>query len=425
MYLEKVYIKNIGCVEALELSFKQFAGWHVLIGDNGAGKSTILRAIALAIIGQYKKIDALRIDYSKLLKFNAEEATIKLKTISKNYNKNEETIKKETIKLQFRRFHHYLEEYENKTSQVRLLENTMIFPNDFMHLKWFTASFGPFRRFSGGNKEWEKIYKSNPQVAAHLSLFGEDVALTESIEWLVRLNYKKLEGDSHSNYTLENLKKFINKSELLPQNVSLEQISSEGVTFKDGNGTLVSVTEMSDGFRSILSLIFELIRQLVFTFGAGEVFQNIDEGEIKIDISGVVLIDEIDAHLHPTWQTRIGQCLTTYFPSIQFIVTTHSPLVCRAAEKGSIWRLTAPGNNQATYEILGVEKDRLIYGNILEAMGTASFGNNIERSDKSQKMLEQLSKLEVRQTYGKLSEKDVEQMNNLRKIFTTDDTINL
>ena len=154
------------------------------------------------------------------------------------------------------------------------------------------------------------------------------------------MNYKKLEEDKKARNTLENLKKFINKSDLLPQNVQLEQVSSGGVTFRDGNGALVSVTEMSDGFRSVLSLTFELIRQLVFTFGAKEVFQNIEKGEININISGVVLIDEIDAHLHPTWQTRIGQSLTTYFPAIQFIVTTHSPLVCRAAERGSIWRLS-------------------------------------------------------------------------------------
>jgi len=75
---------------------------------------------------------------------------------------------------------------------------------------------------------------------------------------------------------------------------------------------------------------------------------------------------------------------------------------------------------------VGVEKDRLVYGNILEAMGTASFGNNIARSDKSQEMLQILANLEIRQTYGKkLSKEEVNQMNNLRKIFTTDDTINL
>jgi len=418
MYLEKVHIKNIGCIEELELEFREFAGWHILIGDNGAGKSTILRAIALALIGQHK-IDALRIDYSKLVKFDKPTAKIVLDVTEGNSKKNAIPIP-----LNFQRYYRK----NNPEPIITIAQKDSLFKKiaELQNDKnVFAASFGPFRRFNGGNKEWETLYTSFPKVAAHLSLFGEDVALTEGINWLVNLNYKKLENNKEAEYTLNNLKRFINESDLLPQNVKLTKISSDGVIFKDGNGAFISVNEMSDGFRSILSLIFELIRQLVFTFGAKKVFQNISKGEINIDISGIVLIDEIDAHLHPTWQIRIGQCLVNYFPAIQFIVTTHSPLVCRAAEKGSIWQLKAPGKNQETYEIVGVEKDRLVYGNILEAMGTASFGNNIERSDKSKEMLKKLSRLEIQHTYGKLSKKETEQMNNLRKIFTTDDTINL
>ncbi|MFK7983125.1 MAG: AAA family ATPase [Saprospiraceae bacterium] len=413
MYLKKISIKNIGCIDELEIEFKQFAGWHVLIGDNGAGKSTILQAIALALVGN-NKIEALRLAYAQLIRFGEERGEIELKV--------KLCDAPDYIYGRLRGINFERSSRNGIPTAVITRKNNSDLTDDKIG---FAASFGPFRRFSGGNKEWETLYTSYPKVAAHLSVFGEDVALTESIEWLVRLNYKKLERDSLSAYTLKNLKKFINESNLLPQHVSLEQISSEGVTFKDGNGVLISVTEMSDGFRSVLSLTFELIRQLVFTFGAKEVFQNIEKGEININIPGVVLIDEIDAHLHPTWQTRIGQSLTAYFPAIQFIVTTHSPLVCRAAEKGSIWRLTAPGSNQETYEILSVERDRLIYGNILEAIGTSSFGNNVERSEKSKEMLQKLSNLEVQHTYGKLTKEEIIQMNNLRKIFTTDDTINL
>jgi hypothetical protein len=58
---------------------------------------------------------------------------------------------------------------------------------------WFSAGYGPFRRFTGGDKEWEKVYYSDPRPAAHLSLFGEDVALTEALDWLRNINYKSLE----------------------------------------------------------------------------------------------------------------------------------------------------------------------------------------------------------------------------------------
>src|SRR5207247_189839 len=49
---------------------------------------------------------------------------------------------------------------------------------------WFSVAYGPFRRFTGGDRDYEKISYSNPKLAAHLSVFGENFALTESLEWL-------------------------------------------------------------------------------------------------------------------------------------------------------------------------------------------------------------------------------------------------
>lgn len=84
---------------------------------------------------------------------------------------------------------------------------------------------------------------------------------------------------------------------------------------------------------------------------------------MNIDVTGVVLIDEVDAHLHPTWQTRIGQWFTKYFPNIQFIVTTHSPLVCRACEKGRYGDDSLPGNRKfLSGEVVGEDKNKLING---------------------------------------------------------------
>ncbi|EHZ2540206.1 AAA family ATPase [Vibrio parahaemolyticus] len=55
--------------------------------------------------------------------------------------------------------------------------------------------------------------------------------------------------------------------------------------------------------------------------------------------SGIVLIDEIDLHLHPSWQQKIIQRLESTFPHIQFVVTTHSPQVCHTVDSSSIWLL--------------------------------------------------------------------------------------
>jgi hypothetical protein len=136
-----------------------------------------------------------------------------------------------------------------------------------------------------------------------------------------------------------------------------------------------------------------------------------------------VLIDEIDAHLHPTWQTRIGKWFTKYFPQIQFIVTTHSPLICRASEEGSIWRLTAPGSEEPSAEITGADKDKLIFGNVLDAYGTEFFGKSPVRSTASDEKLDKLGQLNMLAALGKISEEEEKERIQLQQIFTTDDPI--
>ncbi len=257
-------------------------------------------------------------------------------------------------------------------------------------------------------------------LSAHLSLFGEDVALTEATKWLMDLQFQTLEKKVSHNL-LDDLKKLINSPNFLPHNTQLQRISSDGVFFIDGNGAEISVNEMSDGYRSILSLTFELIRQLIRLYGDEKVFQKVRKGTMEIDLPGVVLIDEIDAHLHPTWQTRIGQWFTQYFPKIQFIVTTHSPLVCRACENGSIWRLSAPGSGSKSEEIVGDDKNKLIYGNVLDAYGTEVFGKAITISQEGNEKRTRLGELNIKSITGQnVNVQEQQELQELKKIFPTE-----
>jgi predicted ATP-binding protein involved in virulence len=234
------------------------------------------------------------------------------------------------------------------------------------------------------------------------------------------MKFQSFEHNTEALHTLEALKKFINEGGLLPHDAQLVDVSSSGVIFKDGNNNDVDVTQMSDGFRSLLSLIFELTRQLVKTYGEYRVFWNIKNGNMIIDMPGVVIIDEIDAHLHPTWQTRIGQWFLKYFPNIQFIVTTHSPLVCRASEHGTIWRLAAPGSNVESGEIKGIDRDRLINGNILDAYGTEIFGEHVSISEEANAQIDRLAELNVKSMLGSIAEEEQAELIKLKTIFPTE-----
>lgn len=420
MYLNQVIIQNIRSISSFEMTFKEPAGWHVIIGDNGAGKSTIVRSIALGMVGPSDS-KALRLNLKDWVKRDTTEpGEIKLVV-----TKSDQDSKVGRSASRKKPFDAVLTLTKNNNGFV--LEGNKGAPRDniWSNAKgWFSCAFGPFRRFTGGEKEWMKVYYSDPRAAAHLSVFGEDVALTEAIDWLKSLHIKMLEN-SHSSsssvvsddaFVLESLKSFLNEGGLLPHGAKLDAITSEGVFFIDGNGNRVDVTQMSDGYRSILSLTFELIRQLVRSYGEKSVFQNFVRREYYIDLPGVVLIDEIDAHLHPTWQARIGEWFKEVFPKIQFIVTTHSPLICRASENGTIWRLSAPGSGQKSGEIKGTDKERLLYGDLLDAYGTELFGRNIMQSQSGQEITEELAMLNMKSFKEKLNDPEKSRLEALKNI---------
>ncbi len=427
MYISKITINNIRSISSFEMSFDKPAGWHVIIGDNGAGKSTIVRAISLGIIGP-TDARALRLNLNDWVSRNTGESG----SIHLHVLKGEQDSKIGQSRPRTRPFDAVVT-LKQKENNGYVLEGNKgaPFENIWSNASgWFSCAFGPFRRFTGGEKEWMKVYYSDPRAAAHLSVFGEDVALTEAIDWLKNLHVKTLEKtsspqnqDDTNGDILQSLKSFLNEGGLLPHGATLNSISSEGVFFMDGNKNIVDVTQMSDGYRSILSLTFELIRQMIRSYGHQAVFNNFRNGNYIIDLPGVVLIDEIDAHLHPSWQAKIGEWFLKVFPKLQFIVTTHSPIICRASENGTVWRLRTPGSDYPSGQVTGGEKDRLIYGDLLDAYGTELFGRKITRSEKANAKLDRLAELNVKSTFNSLTKEESIEQNNLRKTFPADEAI--
>ncbi len=432
MYIQKAEIKNIRSIIDFEIEFKNPAGWHVLIGDNGAGKSTIIRSMALALVGR-KEIKGLRINKEDWINKQSENGSINLYLFTDdeidNFREIDDTVFKFEMPPLFpirgiSQINFNKGDFLDSFLGSRVITDHELRSIEYADSGFFSTAFGPYRRFEGGSSEWEELY-NNPsftKLSAHLSVFDESVALTEPIKWLKDLNYKSLEKNKKTQHTLENLKKLINSEDFLPHNAQLESVSSDGVFFKDGNGTIILVNQMSDGYRSVLSMTFELIRQLVRVYGSEAVFKNIEKDEMFIDLPGVVLVDEIDAHLHPTWQTRIGNWFLKYFPKLQFIVTTHSPLVCRAAERGSIWRLAAPGSKEESREITGKDRELLIHGNILDAISTGVFGD-VAISEDSNDSLNRLAELNVKSMMGLIEDAENAELQTLRAKFPTENKI--
>ncbi|RYF31095.1 MAG: AAA family ATPase, partial [Comamonadaceae bacterium] len=95
-------------------------------------------------------------------------------------------------------------------------------------------------------------------------------------------------------------------------------------------GEELYLDQLSDGERSLLAIVADLVRRLSLAN---------PELEDPLKGAGVVLIDEIELHLHPTWQRNVIEKLRTTFPNIQFIATTHSPFVIQSLRPGELINL--------------------------------------------------------------------------------------
>jgi predicted ATP-binding protein involved in virulence len=92
----------------------------------------------------------------------------------------------------------------------------------------------------------------------------------------------------------------------------------------------LSIVQLSDGERSFFAMISDLVRRLAL---ANPLLDDPLQG------AGVVLIDELELHLHPKWQREVVEKLRATFPNIQFITTTHSPFIIQTAREGEVIKL--------------------------------------------------------------------------------------
>ena len=418
MHVQRLTIQNMRSIRMFDLDLKRTnpAGWHVILGDNGAGKSTAVRALALALMGP-ANAQAARQIWSRWLSSGRTSGHVAV-TFS-GHNEDRWTGKGNTSKGPITARANFAASAETDRQNGDSVD--LAFSGTYARRTvwgdgygWFSASFGPFRRFSGGDALMDRLFVSHPRLASHLTAFGEDIALRESLLWLQDLQIKKLERNKEAEAIQDSVITFINEADLLPHGAHVAGVTSERVEIVDGHGTRVDLEEMSDGYRSILSLTFELIRLMFRTFGTEVALRGIDSIMGTISLPGIVAIDEVDAHLHPAWQKSIGDWFVKRFPETQFFVTTHSPIICRAARRGSVWLLPVPGCPGEARQIVGPELSRLIDGSILDAYGTELFGEEVSRSEQSKEKLSRLARLNRKRLTTCLSPSEQGELEHLR-----------
>ena len=129
------------------------------------------------------------------------------------------------------------------------------------------------------------------------------------------------------------------------------------VAYKDPSGELmrISMNQLSDGYKSTISLVADIAYRMA-------VLNPQLLGQVCTETDGIVLIDEVDLHLHPTWQQQILKDLTEIFPKVQFIVTTHAPAVISTVKSENVIMLDAGEAYEPSGEIHGKDINTIISG---------------------------------------------------------------
>ena len=159
--------------------------------------------------------------------------------------------------------------------------------------------------------------------SGYLTLFNPSWDLKNPIEWLKYLDHSEKSGKTNI-VSVEMAKKLLN--ELLDKDVEID-ISPETVIFKE-KGSIVTFDQLSAGYKGVITIIADLLVRL-----SENQTQAINVNEFK----GIVLIDEVELHLHPKWKYNFVKKLRDIFPLIQFIMTTHSPTVLLGASKEAVF----------------------------------------------------------------------------------------
>ncbi len=138
---------------------------------------------------------------------------------------------------------------------------------------------------------------------------------------------------------------------------------------KDSSGAEVAINQMSDGERTLFTLVADLARRAAISLEDSEL-------DIKLENAfGVVIIDEIELHLHPDWQLKIVQRLQDAFPGIQFICSTHSPTVLS----------NVPDSNSFALNGRKVTSPRT-YGRTANALLVQAFGTEVSNTSIAEKI---------------------------------------
>jgi hypothetical protein len=305
--LKMIHLENIGLFKSFEL--KPTDRWNVLLGVNGGGKSTVLKAISLALCGRDSRVESaaqrlLRADAtlgSIILEFNHTTVTVEL------------TRERNRVRI-------------NAPSVTPVEAGTML-----------ALGFPALRGVSSARPVgYASLPKLDPSTEDIIPLVADpyDKRLDRFIQWALNIKLGADRDPTGPDAALLNTLEELISSIVPPRPVRfiLKRIESGRYELMvDTGDAIVPFDLISQGMSSIFNWIGVLLQRLYDVFPPSK-----DPKNDPASKPALVLIDEIDAHLHPEWQRRLIDLIRDHFTSIQVIATCHSPLIVGALDRSEV-----------------------------------------------------------------------------------------
>lgn len=290
MYITKITLDRVRCFEHIEFdlsSGRNVQKWGVILGDNSVGKTTLLRSIAMGLCDKTGAAGLLQDTYGdwirKTKRSRKKDATIKIDLVE---GRNTYWIKT-TI-------------YRSDAGIETVKQET--FPTTkFPWEKIFVCGYGANRSIEGGT--FHEVYST---ADALYTLFNYDYPLQGPELMLRRIARTKKQIDEICAWI----------DEVLMLDKESTKLDDAGIKIKGKWGSDVHLGSLADGHVAMITLVLDML--------GWALLKRLKKQKNKLH--GIVLIDEIEQHLHPSWQKYIIKLLNKVFPELQFIVTTHSPL---------------------------------------------------------------------------------------------------